>query len=86
MLQKKKGKPMNLNLEAPIVNPAPAAYGNISCEIIPLADLAKQLDVHVRTLHRWHLKRIGPPRVSIGRQIFYTRSGLLKWLDRNEGC
>lgn len=46
--------------------------------------LASQLNVTGRTLQRWELSRIGPPRVVIGRQIFYRVSSVEKWLEERE--
>ena len=45
------------------------------------SQLSKQLGVDKRTLSRWHLKRIGPPRVKVGRQIFYKVALVRAWLE-----
>jgi FixJ family two-component response regulator len=34
-------------------------------------ELAKALDVSERTIARWHHFREGPPRVEIGRKVYY---------------
>lgn len=46
--------------------------------------LASELDVSERTVHRWHAMRGGPPRVLIGRKPYYKRSSVAAWLDRQE--
>ncbi len=46
--------------------------------------LGEMLGVSERTLGRWHAMRIGPPRISIGKLIFYRRIEIEKWLVENE--
>lgn len=46
--------------------------------------LAAELGISVRTLHRWHTARQGPPRVVLGRVIFYRRSSVLAWIESRE--
>jgi predicted DNA-binding transcriptional regulator AlpA len=46
--------------------------------------LAAELGISVRTLHRWHTARQGPPRVVLGRVIFYRRSSVLAWIEGRE--
>jgi|HubBroStandDraft_6_1064221.scaffolds.fasta_scaffold47384_4 predicted DNA-binding transcriptional regulator AlpA len=46
--------------------------------------LAAKLGVVPRTLYRWHLQRIGPPRISIGRQIFFREQSVSEWLASRE--
>ena len=46
--------------------------------------LATKLGVVPRTLYRWHLQRIGPPRISIGRQIFFREQSVSEWLASRE--
>jgi hypothetical protein len=46
--------------------------------------LAEQLNVTKRTLQRWEVERIGPPRVVIGRQIFYRIASVDAWLISRE--
>ena len=48
--------------------------------------LAAELGISVRTLHRWHTARQGPPRVVLGRTIFYRRSSVLAWIASREEC
>jgi hypothetical protein len=46
--------------------------------------LAKQLGVTLRTLRRWEVKRIAPPRTVIERQIFYKIASVKAWLESRE--
>jgi hypothetical protein len=46
--------------------------------------LAQQLNVTTRTLQRWEVERIGPPRVVIGRRIFYRLASVDAWLISRE--
>jgi hypothetical protein len=48
------------------------------------AELSKILRKCTRTLRRWHLLRIGPPRITIGRMILYRKSSVTAWLQGNE--
>ena len=47
-------------------------------------ELAQALGCTVRTLRRWHVQRIGPPRTVCGRLIFYRRTSLDNWLKSHE--
>jgi predicted DNA-binding transcriptional regulator AlpA len=46
--------------------------------------LAAKLGVVPRTLYRWHRLRIGPPRIAIGRQIFFREQSVSEWLSSKE--
>jgi hypothetical protein len=46
--------------------------------------LAQQLGITLRTLRRWEVKRIAPPRVVIERQIFYRVTSVRAWLESRE--
>lgn len=48
------------------------------------AQLASQLNTSVRTLARWDVLRIGPPKVTVGRKILYRRDSVHKWLESRE--
>ena len=45
---------------------------------------ASFLGISDRTLSRWHLQRVGPPRIKIGGRVLYRREALLDWLIKNE--
>jgi hypothetical protein len=47
-------------------------------------ELADQLQVCLRTLHRWDAARVGPPRVLIGRRVMYRRAAVEAWLIARE--
>jgi hypothetical protein len=53
-------------------------------EYLTPQSLAKNLDVSVRTLDRWHVQRIGPPRTTIGRTVLYRRESVAAWLRSRE--
>ena len=39
-----------------------------------------------RTVDRWHVLRIGPPRVKVGRTVLFSAEGVKKWLEeRTQG-
>ena len=42
------------------------------------------LEVSERTLSRWHRRRIGPPRVKVGRMICYRAGSIVSWLKARE--
>lgn len=43
-------------------------------------DLAKALEVSERTIARWHHFREGPPRVEIGRKVYYRLESVNAWI------
>jgi len=43
-------------------------------------NLAQALGVSERTVARWHRLREGPPRVEIGRKIFYRLESVNAWI------
>jgi hypothetical protein len=47
-------------------------------------ELAKELGKALRTIDRWETRRIGPPRVVIGRMILYRREAIRDWLLSQE--
>jgi predicted DNA-binding transcriptional regulator AlpA len=46
--------------------------------------LAKELGKALRTIDRWERRRIGPPRVVIGRMILYRKEAVREWLLSQE--
>ncbi len=50
-------------------------------DYITRKELARELGKSVRTLDRWHLRRIGPPRTLAGSSILYNKSKVLAWLE-----
>lgn len=37
-----------------------------------------------RTLDRWHIRREGPARITVGRKILYRLEAVINWLHENE--
>ena len=48
-------------------------------------ECAQELDTTRRTIDRWHSRRIGPPRIKVGRKVYYRREAVRNWLLANEG-
>jgi len=46
--------------------------------------LAKALGVTERTIARWYHFREGPPRVKVGRKVFYRLESVNAWLESCE--
>ena len=42
------------------------------------------LCISKRTLHRWNLRRQGPPRIKVGNKILYSRRAVAEWLSSRE--
>jgi hypothetical protein len=48
-------------------------------------ELAEALGRTTKTLDRWDLNGLGPPRVQIGKLILYSKKTVEKWLREREG-
>ncbi len=46
--------------------------------------LAAELGVSWRTIHRWHELRIGPPRTRLGKLLLYHKESVREWMRANE--
>ena len=46
------------------------------------AEFCSALQINPRTAERWHLRRIGPTRVRVSKKIYYKRSTVADWLER----
>lgn len=46
--------------------------------------LATILNVTPRTLSRWDARRIGPPKIKIGKTVLYDLARLPEWLEKHE--
>ena len=44
---------------------------------------AQLLQISIRTLQAWRLRRSGPPYVQLGRAVRYRISDLMGWIDSN---
>lgn len=50
----------------------------------PEAATAADLGVKVQTLRKWAVQRKGPPRVKIGKRVFYRPEAIQAWLAAQE--
>ena len=46
--------------------------------------LTHELDRSLITLARWRHKRIGPRFIKVGKQVFYSKESVRRWLERLE--
>jgi hypothetical protein len=53
-------------------------------EYITAHRLAIALGVTVRTLARWDAAGIGPPKIKIGKRVFFDTAKLPEWLEDRE--
>ncbi|MDT8321815.1 MAG: helix-turn-helix domain-containing protein [Xanthomonadales bacterium] len=53
-------------------------------DLLTADQVAQELDTTRRTVDRWHSRRIGPPRIKIGRKVYYRRDAVREWLLRLE--
>jgi hypothetical protein len=57
-------------------------------DTLPLRSTREQvavwLGIHTRTLDRWHALGEGPPRIKIGKQIFYRGPSVQAWFEALE--
>lgn len=53
-------------------------------DLLTADDVAQELETTRRTIDRWHSRRIGPPRIKIGRKVYYRREAVREWLLRIE--
>jgi predicted DNA-binding transcriptional regulator AlpA len=56
----------------------------IGTEYLTLQQLARELGLSPRTLARWHVQRVGPPRTCIGKLVLFRRASVLAWLQGHE--
>lgn len=63
-----------------------ASAQSVAPEFIRKPELARLLGVSPRTIDRWHAKRIGPPRVKIGKQVLYRHESVREWLMAQESA
>jgi hypothetical protein len=62
----------------------PAPLPTVLDNYLTPAELAKELDVSERTVHRWHAGRRGPPRILLGRKPYYKRASVAAWIEKQE--
>jgi hypothetical protein len=56
----------------------------ILSEFLTKEELAAELRRNPRTLDRWDVLGVGPPRTRVGRQVLYRRATVQKWLVAQE--
>ena len=56
----------------------------ILAEFLTRDQLASELRRSPRTLDRWEVLGMGPPRTLVGRQVLYRRASVQRWLDAQE--
>jgi hypothetical protein len=61
-----------------------ATHAGLLGDFLTKDQLAAELKNSTRTLDRWEVRRIGPPRIVIGRTILYQRDSVLEWLKSRE--
>jgi hypothetical protein len=53
-------------------------------EFLTKEELATELRRDQRTLDRWAVLGVGPPRTHVGRTVLYRRASVAKWLAAQE--
>jgi hypothetical protein len=48
------------------------------------SELAAELKICTKTLDRWRVFGEGPPITKIGRRVYYSRAGVIAWLQTRE--
>jgi hypothetical protein len=56
----------------------------ILSEFFTKEELAAELRRNPRTLDRWEVLGMGPPRTRVGRKVLYRRASVQKWLVAQE--
>jgi hypothetical protein len=56
----------------------------ILAEFLTKEELASELRRNPRTLDRWDVLGMGPPRTFVGRKVLYRRASVQKWLTAQE--
>ena len=56
----------------------------ILSEFLTKEELAAELRRNPRTLDRWDVLGVGPPRTRVGRQVLYRRASVERWLAAQE--
>lgn len=57
---------------------------NLRDDLFTLDELADQIGVTRRTLERWHAQRTGPPRIKVGKRVFYRADAVRDWMLAHE--
>ncbi len=62
-----------------------STQGGLLHDFLTEDELAKELAVAKKTLHRWNKEGRGPKRTKIGRRVVYRRGSVREWLAGCEG-
>jgi hypothetical protein len=57
---------------------------SILSQFLTKEELAAELRRNPRTLDRWSVLGMGPPRTQVGRRVLYKRASVEKWLAAQE--
>ena len=68
---------------APEVTQSPATP-LLGDEFLTPDALARELGKSPRTLARWNVLRCGPPKIRVGRSVYYRRASVRQWLESRE--
>jgi DNA-binding transcriptional MerR regulator len=63
---------------------AMSKFEPILSEFLTKEELAAELGRNPRTLDRWDVLGVGPPRTRVGGQVFYRRASVERWLAAQE--
>ena len=64
---------------------APQGAGAVRpIDLQPEVATAGLLGVKVQTLRKWAVQRRGPPRVKVGKRVFYRPEAVRAWLAKQE--
>ncbi len=63
---------------------APSPSDRMALGLRPEAETAAQLGIKVQTLRKWAVHRKGPPRVKVGKRVFYRPEAVQAWLAAQE--
>jgi predicted DNA-binding transcriptional regulator AlpA len=53
-------------------------------DFMTLEEFCDTFGVTARTAWRWQNRRTGPPRIMLGRKLYYRRSSVDSWLKQRE--
>jgi hypothetical protein len=76
--------PADVLLLAPTQVTAMSKSEPILSEFLTKEELAAELRRNPRTLDRWDVLGVGPPRTRVGRQVLYRRASVERWLAAQE--
>jgi len=57
---------------------------NLLADLLPVPDAAREMQRCRRTLDRWRRDGIGPDFIRLGRQVYYRREALRRWILAQE--